>query len=104
MSSRLLWAGLLLSLCGTANPADLIKDEGWQLVRAHCSSCHSLQLVTSNRGDRQMWRETIRWMQASQNLWPIDAASEDQILTYLAKNYPAATAHRRPPLHQALMP
>lgn len=104
MKGRFFWAGLLLSLCSNANPADLIEDQGAQLVRAHCSSCHSLQLVTSNRGDRQMWLETIRWMQASQNLWPIDAVSEEQILTYLAKNYPAATAYRRLPLPQDLMP
>jgi mono/diheme cytochrome c family protein len=97
-------ASLLWLASGTAFAADLIKDQGWQLVTAHCSGCHSLQLVTGNRGDRQTWLETIRWMQESQNFWQLDSETEDQILTYLAKNYPPATVNRRPPLSPALLP
>lgn len=82
----------------------LIADEGWELVQMHCSSCHSLQLVTSNRGDRATWLHLIRWMQKTQNLWPIDAASEDQILTYLDKNYPPDNLARRKPLPHHLLP
>ena len=95
---------LLWLASGTTSAADLIKDQGWQLVTAHCSGCHSLQLVTGNRGNRQMWLETIRWMQKSQNFWQLDAKTEGQILTYLAKNYPPAEAQRRPALPPALLP
>ncbi|MEL0048781.1 MAG: hypothetical protein VW867_09055 [Gammaproteobacteria bacterium] len=87
-----------------ATTADLVQDDGWQLVSAHCSGCHSLKLVTGNRGDRQMWLETIRWMQESQNFWQLDKQTEDQILTYLAKNYPPIKAQRRPPISPALLP
>ena len=97
-------ASLLWLASGAATAADLSKDDGWQLVTAHCSGCHSLQLVTGNRGDRQMWLETIRWMQESQNFWQLDDKTEDQILTYLAKNYPPAEAQRRPALQPALLP
>ena len=97
-------ASLLWLASGTTSAADLIKDQGWQLVTAHCSGCHSLQLVTGNRGNRQMWLETIRWMQKSQNFWQLDAKTEDQILTYLAKNYPPAEAQRRPALSPELLP
>jgi mono/diheme cytochrome c family protein len=98
-----LWVGV-----GYANSVDettgLIKDQGWQMVAAHCGGCHSLQLVTGNRGDRAIWLETIRWMQRSQNLWQIDPPSEEQILSYLAKNYPATASKRRKPLALDLLP
>ena len=91
-----------------ANSADvttgLIKDDGWELVAAHCSTCHSLQLVTGNRGDKEIWLETIRWMQSSQNLWLLDANTEQQIIDYLAKNYPATAPRRRKPLALNLLP
>jgi hypothetical protein len=51
-----------------------------------------------------MWLETIRWMQESQNFWQLDDKTEDQILTYLAKNYPPAETQRRPALPPALLP
>ena len=82
----------------------LIKKGAWQLVAAHCGGCHSLQLVTSNRGDRQIWLETMRWMQERQNLWQLDTQTEDQILTYLADNYPARAPRRRKPLAADLLP
>ncbi|NCF75711.1 MAG: hypothetical protein GWP45_00810 [Proteobacteria bacterium] len=63
-----------------------------------------MQLVTGNRGDRQMWLEPIRWMQESQNFWQLDAKTEDQILTYLDKNYPPAEAQRRLSLPPAILP
>lgn len=82
----------------------LIQDDNWQLVLGHCSACHSLKLVTSNRADRPTWLETIRWMQETQNLWQFDAATEDKLLTYLAKNYGPLTQTRRPALPIHLMP
>jgi len=102
---------VIAALCSLSVAADivdertgLIKDGAWQLVAAHCGNCHSLQLVTGNRGDRRIWLEAIRWMQARQNLWQLDAQTEDQILTYLAKNYPATAPRRRKPLAPHLLP
>ena len=82
----------------------LVKDDGWLLVRGHCGACHSLTLVTQNQGDRAHWLGLIRWMQETQKLWPIDPVSEDKILTYLAKYFPAAESGRRPPLAKHLLP
>ena len=77
---------VIAALCSLSVAADivdertgLIKDGAWQLVAAHCGNCHSLQLVTGNRGDRRIWLETIRWMQARQNLWQLDAQTEDPV-------------------------
>ncbi|HCY05417.1 MAG TPA: hypothetical protein DHU16_08165 [Gammaproteobacteria bacterium] len=96
--------GLSAAATAVDERTGLIKDDAWQLVAAHCGNCHSLQLVTGNRGDRKTWLETIRWMQERQNLWQLDTHTEDQILTYLAKNYPAAAPRRRKPLAPHLLP
>jgi hypothetical protein len=102
---------LLLSipyLVSAAGPVDeqtgLIRDDGWELVRAHCGGCHSHKIVTAQRADRQTWLDIIRWMQATQNLWQFDATTEARILDYLAKNYPPAANRRRAPIPPSLMP
>ena len=82
----------------------LAIDENWELVKAHCSACHSPRLVTQNRGSRQTWLSMIRWMQESQGLWAFDAATETAILDYLEKNYPPTAAYRRAPIKRELLP
>src|SRR5690606_27655526 len=49
----------------------LVRAPGWEQVRANCGGCHSFRLVTQQRADRQTWLDTIRWMQATQNLWEL---------------------------------
>jgi hypothetical protein len=82
----------------------LAIDEHWELVKAHCSACHSPRLVTQNRGNRQTWLAMIRWMQDSQGLWAFDPVTESAILDYLEKNYAPSAAYRRAPISQPLMP
>lgn len=77
---------------------------GWELVRIHCGGCHSHKLVTGQRADRQTWLDIIRWMQATQNLWQFDDATEAGILDYLAANYPPQPNRRRAPIPPSLMP
>jgi mono/diheme cytochrome c family protein len=100
-----LGAAWMLAL--TLQPAradDLKPAAGVELVRGHCSACHALDLVASQRGDRSFWLKLIRWMQAEQNLWPIPAEQEEAILTYLAEQYGESAWSRRPPLAADLMP
>lgn len=82
----------------------LVVAPGWELVRVHCGGCHSHALVTSQRADRQTWSSIIRWMQATQNLWQFDPATEASILDYLAENYPPQPNRRRAPIPPDLMP
>lgn len=82
----------------------LIKNPGWQQVRAQCGGCHSHALVTRQRADRQTWLDIIRWMQETQNLWLFDPDTEAQILDYLAENYPPQPNRRRAPIPPSLMP
>lgn len=76
----------------------LIIDEGLDLVRAHCTACHSSKLITQFGGTRDAWIEKIRWMQHTQNLWDL-GESEPPILDYLVKHYgPVGAFDRREPL------
>ena len=99
---------MLLSAARAEGPVDeatgLRVAPGWELVRAHCGGCHSHKLVTNQRADRQTWLDIIRWMQATQNLWQFDAATENSILDYLAANYPPQPNRRRAPIPPTLMP
>jgi hypothetical protein len=82
----------------------LIQAPGWEQVRMHCGGCHSLKLVTAQRADRRTWLNIIRWMQATQNLWRFEPATEKRILDYLAANYPPRPDRRRAPIPPSLMP
>ncbi len=72
----------------------LIEADGLAEVVTHCTSCHSAQLVTQNRMDKEGWIATIRWMQETQNLWDL-GANEAIIVDYLVTNYPPVKKGRR---------
>ena len=81
-----------------ATQTELIIDEGWELVQANCSACHSLSLVTQNHMTRSNWLNTIRWMQKKQGLWEL-GDNEVLIVDYLEMNYGVADVPwRRKPL------
>ena len=82
----------------------LVEAPGVELVTGHCSGCHSLRLVSQNRGDRDDWLETIRWMQKTQNLWQLEPETEARILDYLSSHYGPRRPARRPPIHESLLP
>ncbi|EON74923.1 hypothetical protein ADIS_4617 [Lunatimonas lonarensis] len=80
----------------------LLEGDGLNLVIANCTACHSAQLITQNRADREGWKKMIVWMQRTQNLWDM-GNQEEVILTYLATHYgpedPQSSAgFRRAPL------
>ena len=120
-------AALLLAACTEKEPADVPAAEppaiampdtepaidpatgfrmtgDWELVRGHCTACHSAKLVTQQRGSAEQWLRMIRWMQKKQNLWQFDPVTEARIITYLAENYPPDAARRRAAIPPELMP
>ncbi len=105
-ASALLLASLLtLARPAAAQDAGLLADDtDRELIQAHCSACHSLRLVTNQRGDRATWLRLIRWMQATQNLWEFAPETEQRILDYLERNYPPEAWTRRAPLPPHLLP
>lgn len=93
----------VLILSQSAFADNLIEAPGVNLVRGHCSACHSLDLVMSQRGDRQYWSDLILWMQRTQNLWQIPKPQQDEILDYLAEHYAESDWGRRPNLSPGLV-
>ena len=82
----------------------MIIDEHWQTTKAMCSVCHSPKLFTNYGATRETWASLIDWMQAKQGLWPLAPEIEDQILTYLSKNYPPGEVSRRRHLPASMRP
>jgi len=87
------------------DPATGFKMGGdWELVRSHCTGCHSAKLITQQRGTAQQWLAMIRWMQKKQNLWQFDPGTENRIIAYLSENYPPDSARRRAAIPRDLLP
>ncbi|MEN0051765.1 MAG: monoheme cytochrome C [Bacteroidota bacterium] len=72
----------------------LVYAEGFEIVRASCTTCHSAKLVTQNRATRAGWEQMIDWMQATQGLWELGTL-EPIILDYLATHYAPEDIGRR---------
>ena len=94
----------------TARPVDretgLTKDEAgnWQTTRDRCTECHSAQLLTQNRTDRDGWVRTVQRMLKEEGLEPLGDL-EKPILDYLSTYYgeqlkPTRLGRRRAPLRQ----
>lgn len=79
---------------GIHQPTGLVFADGFDLVRATCTACHSAKLVTQNRATRAGWAQMIDWMQATQGLWDLKE-NEPIILDYLAKHYAPEEVGRR---------
>ena len=97
---------LLLALpapAETDSKTGLAMGSGFEVVRLHCTVCHSARLVTQNRANRAGWRAMIRWMQETQGLWPL-GEQEAVVLDYLAEHYGPQRLGRRPPLPAHLLP
>ena len=75
----------------------LVIGPGFNLVKTNCLGCHSSKLITQNRASRTTWKETILWMQKTQNLWDF-GENEPIILDYLARYYAPGKVGRRSPL------
>ena len=72
-----------------------LKDgKGLMTVIANCTACHSAQLIIQNKMNKEKWNATIRWMQETQNLWPL-GDNQEVIVNYLVNNYPVIDTGRR---------
>ena len=72
----------------------LIQAEGIIEVINNCTQCHSAEIIKQNRLTAEQWRNTIQWMQETQNLWEL-GKNEEIIINYLVANYPAVKKGRR---------
>lgn len=106
MIALILFMMVQLASPGTARDKEtgLILEKGWELVRDHCTHCHSGAQITRQRGNRKMWLDSIRWMQKTQGMWELEPAVEMAILDYLEKNYAPSERSRRAPIPLSLLP
>jgi hypothetical protein len=78
--------------------------ENWQLVRAHCTACHSGYHFLKQTGNRYTWSDMIDWMQKTQGLWQFDKETEEKIMNYLVTYYAPNKQSRRAAIPLSLMP
>lgn len=96
--SPILASGIGQFVDGKDVETGLLEGDGFALVKANCTSCHSSALILQNRFTREGWKVKIEWMQETQGLWEL-GNNESVILDYLAANYaPEAYVGRRAPL------
>ena len=72
----------------------LIQADGMTEVVNNCTQCHSTEIIKQNRLTAEQWRNTIRWMQETQNLWEL-GENEEIIINYLVAYYPPLKKGRR---------
>ena len=90
----------------TAIDPVLIQDsEGtWKLVRAHCTSCHSSQILKPLRLSRDAWQGVIKRMQDEEGLWDL-GEDESKIIEYLTTYFgPTSASSQRPSRRAPIAP
>jgi hypothetical protein len=65
----------------------LPRNPGYETVAAHCSSCHSLQLVMQQSRNERRWDELIEWMITTQNMARPPEEDRQVMVAYLARNF-----------------
>ena len=82
----------------------LIIDDGWELVRTACVSCHSPQQFLRQRGTRSTWVEIVHWMEQKGGLGQLPVELETKIVDYLVKHHGPTGSYRRAPIPPLLLP
>ena len=98
------WASLPGAARETDRASGLVRDGDWQLVRTHCTECHSALLITQNSGSRAVWQSRLDWMRDTQGMAELETELEARILGYLAEYYGPRQSARRAPLPAELLP
>ncbi|GAB4526446.1 MAG: hypothetical protein Tsb0010_09810 [Parvularculaceae bacterium] len=65
----------------------LPRDEGYALVDAYCTACHSLQIVMQQRYARAGWDRRLDWMVETQGMAAMPPEDRAIILDYLARHF-----------------
>ncbi|MCL1138828.1 cytochrome C [Shewanella pneumatophori] len=85
----------------------LIMAPGWEMVNYQCNACHTSLIIPQNKGNREVWRDTIQWMVDTQGLWDL-SDTWDPVLDYLSTYYNETgidmKIFRRKPLDSEQMP
>ena len=75
------------------SPPVLPQGPGKELVEAVCTACHTLDRVVAKRGTKAEWQDKV--LEMLQEDPDITQQEREQIVDYLAKNFPPKAAIRR---------
>jgi cytochrome c5 len=67
-------------------PPQLPEGPGKELVEAVCTACHTLERVIAKRATKAEWQDKV--LEMLQEDPDITQQERDQIVDYLAKNFP----------------
>jgi len=86
MKISLLLSALALTAVFALSGQDLPDGEGKDLVADRCSGCHGLDQVAAYKGTEEEWGAVVYTMR--QRGLVVTPEENDQIVAYLAKNFP----------------
>jgi len=81
---------LSVAVAGQSPPPALPEGPGKELVVAVCTACHSLERVVAKRATKAEWQDKV--LEMLQEDPDITQQERDQIVEYLAKNFPPKAA------------
>ena len=89
----ILLTGLLAGApAGQAPSPALPEGPGKELVEAVCTACHTLERVVAKRATKAEWQDKV--LEMLQEDPDITQQERDQIVEYLAKNFPPQTGEK----------
>ena len=77
---------LAITAAGQSSPPALPEGPGKELVEAVCTACHTLERVVAKRATKAEWQDKV--LEMLQEDPDITQQEREQIVDYLAKNFP----------------
>ena len=85
---------ILLSVAAVGQtPPALPEGPGKELVEAVCTACHTLERVVAKHATRAEWQDKV--LEMLQEDPDVTQQERDQIVEYLAKNFPPKVDEKR---------
>jgi virginiamycin B lyase len=88
----LLTALVAIATAGQSPSPTLPEGPGKELVEAVCTACHTLERVVAKRASKAEWQDKV--LEMLQEDPDITQQERDQIVEYLAKNFPPQTGEK----------
>lgn len=79
----------------TESPEVLPPGEAREDVFYACTACHSTAIIRRSRLSRQQWDDLMDWMSEKHGMNPLEPDQRQQIVDYLAANFPPSSGGRR---------
>jgi tellurite resistance protein len=83
---------LAAGISAAQSPPALPEGPGKELVEAVCTACHSLERVVAKRATKAEWQDKV--LEMLQEDPDITQQEREQIVNYLAKNFPPKAAEK----------